>query len=103
MSSAAIRLMGASMIIGVAAFAAAMALVIVPTTTYHILARVGPSVVLAKSSKWIARATETVWTDPAPLEVGIDARLLSAKISMEGESYVVPKSFLTRLRAITGP
>ncbi len=82
---------------------AGLAAVLLPTTSYWIVARTGDTVTIARSSRLLAKALEIVSSQPAPVDMAIDEKFLTSRATIDGKTYVVAKQFMSRLRSISSP
>lgn len=78
----------------------AVGLAFVATTTFWVVARVGSEVILARSSKWTAKALEIVERYPAPLAANIDKGLLQTKVWLPSRMIYISTTFRKRVEAI---
>lgn len=62
-------------------------------TTYWIVARCGTEVILARSSKWRAKAVEIVERLPAPVPVTVSKGTIQSKVAIAGMTLMLARQF----------
>lgn len=77
-------------------------LVLALFTESYLLGYFDGSVVLAKSSKMKVLAVEVLAEMPYPASATVDGGMLTKKVTLAGERYLIAKMLETRFRSITG-
>lgn len=76
-------------------------LVYAAITEYWVVARCGPEVVVARSSKLSAKAVEIVERHAAPLDAQVSKGVIQSKVTFAGRKMVMARQFGKRFEAIT--
>jgi len=69
-------------------------------TSYLVLAHRPGEVVLARSSRWYAKAVEIADRWPSPVSAPIDSTIMSKRVTLGSSQYHVPPQFSRRLNKI---
>ena len=69
-------------------------------TSYFVVGRADDLVVLARSSRWFARAKEVVQQKRAPVKADVGSGTVTVEVTLFGERYLLSKAFAERFRAI---